>query len=593
MKNTFYPSLIFFLLFLQFSQVKAQTVTIYRGGVALTPVYTTIKAAVAGTIDNDSMVLSADTFREQNIIIDKSLIIEGSSSATVKSTIDPGATADSSVFKLINSNFPVVSHTLTLRNMDIINGKANNGLDSGGGAIFAGIGTILKLNGLMKLANNHAPDSSTGFAGSRNGGAIYSEGEVYVTNYDVIFENNSAVNGGSIYSTNKLVLDFWVKLNNSTASLNGGAIYTSGIVQILGESAIFASKAVNGGGCYAENAQLYIKGNTRFDLNHVTKLGAGLFLKNTYCKISDSAEFYGNQTDSNIAAVIFSTGNNDVQISGANFMYNRCTDMTFTGRGMTVYNDAAPGASSIFRINNSRIFNPRFDNSRHNEFYNAQAVSAFLSDSTWWGESDTSGLIYNVPSATVGFRSWIVCEWTLNGGLPVGYSTSFPLEAYFKLYTGAAIPSKMFWMLSGYFSSDSGSFSPSVVAMPASNIIGSVFSVPMTTGGVNLLATIDADTFKKAVYVQGTGIKEHKIRSQKMSIFPNPAIDILTINCTEIKEGRARVKITDISGRALINDVIHFSNSQSKIPLNLQGGYYILEIETPENKKYSQTLIVQ
>ncbi len=593
MKSIFYSILIFFLLLLLSPLTKAQTVTIYRSGVALTPTYSSIKGAVANSIDNDSLVLSADTFREQNIIIDKSLIMEGSSSATGNSTIDPGLAADSSVFKFINSDFPVVTRTLNLRNMDIINGYANNGLDSGGGAIFAGRGTILKLNGLMNIANNRAPDSSAGFAGSCNGGAIYSEGEVYVTSYDVVFENNSAVNGGAIYSTNKLVLDFGVKLKNSTASLNGGAIYTSGIVHVLGESVLFASNAVNGGACYAENAELYIKGNSRFDLNHVTKLGAGLFLKNTYCIMSDSVEFSGNQTDSNIAAVLFSTGNNDVQISGANFIYNRCTNLTYNGRGMTVYNDVAPGASSIFRINNSRIFNPKFDNSRQNEFYNAQAVSAFLSDSSWWGESDTAGLIYNVPSATVGFRSWIVCEWTLNGGLPIGYSSSFPLEAYFKLYTGAAIPSKMFWMLSGYFSSDSGSFSPSVVAMPASNIVGSVFSVPLTTGGVNLLATVDADTFKKAVYVQGTAITEHKIRSQRMNISPNPATDIIIINCNEMKEGWAKVKITDLSGRALINESIHFSNSQSRLPLNLLGGYYILEIETPENKKYSQQLIVQ
>jgi predicted outer membrane repeat protein len=593
MKSLFYSALIFFLLLHLSPLTKAQTVTIYRSGVALTPTYSSIKGAVANSIDNDSLVLSADTFREQNIIIDKSLIMEGSGSVSVRSTIDPGLAADSSVFKFINSDFPVVTRTLSLRNMDIINGYANNGLDSGGGAIFAGRGTILKLNGLINIANNRAPDSSAGFAGSRNGGAIYSEGEVHVTSYDVVFENNSAVNGGAIYSTNKLVLDFWVKLKNSTASLNGGAIYTSGILYILGESVLFASNAVNGGGCYAENAELYIKGNSRFDLNHVTKLGGGLFLKNTYCIMSDSVEFYGNQTDSNIAAVMYCTGNNDVQISGANFIYNRCTNMTYTGSGMTVYNDAAPGASSIFRINNSRIFNPKFDNSRQNEFYNAQAVSAFLSDSSWWGESDTAGLIYNVPSATVGFRSWIVCEWTLNGGLPVDTANSFPLEAYFKLYTGAAIPSKMFWMLSGYFSSDSGAFSPSVVSMPASNIVGSVFSVPLTTGGVNLLATVDADTFKKAVYVHGTGITEHKIRWQRMSIFPNPATDIITINCNEIKEGWAKMKITDISGRALINESIHFSNSQSRLPLNLLRGYYILEIATPENKKYSQQLIVQ
>lgn len=573
--------------------LQAQTVTIYRAGAATSPTYTTIKAAVAAAIDNDSLVLSADTFREQNIVIDKSLKIEGSGSVAGKSTIDPGLGSDSSILKFINSDYPSVSRTLIIGYVDIVNGKANNGLDSGGGAIFAGIGTILKLNGMMKFSKNQAPDSSLGFSGSRNGGAIYSEGEVYVSGYDVVFENNSAVNGGAIYSTNKLVLDFWVKIQYNTASQNGGAIYTKGVLDILGECNISINYAANGGACFADNAELYIKGKSSFSLNHVTKLGGVLFLKNSYCNISENPEFYGNRTDSNVAAVLFCTGNNDVNIRSANMIYNRSTNMLYNGLGMAIYNDNVPGASSIFTVNNSRIFNPKFDDTRQNEFYNAQAVSAFLSDSTWWGESDTTGLIYNAPTATVALRSWIVCEWILNGGMPIDTAKSFPLEAHFSLYTGAALPPKMFGMIGGVFICDSGSFTPDLAYMNAANIVGSVYNVPTTTRGVYLNAVVDADSFKQSVYVIGLGIAPSKSLVNGISVFPNPATNYLTLRSTLLNNKPAQLTITDMLGKRVLSQELQFTQQDLTIPINLVAGNYVVNVWQDNQPIGKQKIIVQ
>lgn len=576
------------------THLNAQTVTIYRGGAATSPTYSSIKTAVAAAMDNDSLVLSADTFKEQNIVIDKSLKIEGSGSVSGKSTIDPGIGSDSSVLKFINSDYPSVSRTLIIGYVDIVNGKANNGLESGGGAIFAGIGTILKLNGMMKFSKNQAPDSSSGFAGSGNGGAIYSEGEVFVSGYDVVFENNSAVNGGAIYSTNKLVLDFWVKIQNSNASQNGGAIYTKGVLDILGECNISINNATNGGACYADNAELYITGKSNFFLNHVTALGGAFFLKNSYCNIFGNAYLSSNLTDSNIAAFMYCTGNNDVQINGANIIYNRSTNISYNGLGMAIYNDIAPGASSIFIVNNSRVFNPKFDNSRHNEFYNAQAVSAFLSDSTWWGESDTTGLIYNAPTATVALRSWIVCEWILNGGLPIGSATSFPLEAQFKLYTGAPIPSGMFWMLEGYFMADSGTFSPTWVAkINSANIVRNTYNVPLTTGGDKLIALVDADSFKQSVYVIGLGIAPSKSLVNGLSIFPNPATNYLTLRSTFLNTKPAQLTITNMLGKIVLNQELQFLQQDITVSINLAPGNYLVTVVQNEQPICKQKIVVQ
>ena len=52
---------------------RAQTVTIYRAGVALSPTYSSIKSALSVSNDFDSLVLSPDRFFESNIVIDKSI----------------------------------------------------------------------------------------------------------------------------------------------------------------------------------------------------------------------------------------------------------------------------------------------------------------------------------------------------------------------------------------------------------------------------------------------------------------------------------------------------------------------------------------
>ncbi|MCC6186705.1 MAG: T9SS type A sorting domain-containing protein [Chitinophagaceae bacterium] len=557
----------------------AQSVTIYRAGLATAPTYTTIKAAVANSIALDSLVLSADTFREQNILIDKSLKLKGTSSSIVKTTIDPGMAADSSILKFINPDFPADTRTLTLSEIDFTNGKANNGLDSGGGAIFAGKGTVLYLNGNLEFTNNTAPDSSTGFVGSGNGGAIYSEGEVSVTDYNIFFKGNNAVNGGAIYSKNLLKLYNLIEIYDNTASQNGGAIYTSGILQVSGKSKISINNAGNGGAIYARNAELYINSGTYFALNHSEKLGGVLCMENTYCRIADSTEMYSNKTDSNIAAAIYCSGNNDIQIYGADITYNRSTNPLYNGLGMAIYNDVAPGASSIIRINNSRIFNPKPDNTRQNEYYNAQAISAFISDSTWWGESDTTGLIYNAAGATVAMRSWAVCEWILNNGLPIGKSSSFPLEAYFTLNTGAALPPNMLWMIGGTFFSDSGNFAPSIAYMNASNIVGSIFTVPDLTGPVILNGLVDADSFVKSIYVQGLDIQENKLATKKLfSIYPNPATDVLFIKQNDQQKGLATITIKDITGRTIIDEKLNTQNNTTSIPLVLKPGYYFVTL---------------
>ena len=311
----------------------------------------------------------------------------------------------------------------------------------------------------------------------------------------------------------------------------------------------------------------------KIDSNSATEMGGAFFLRRGYFRMTDSAIISNNTTELDYAPAIYCSGINDIAISGGQIVGNHSTDTNANGLGMALYSDSLTGTSSIVKISNARIFNPRHGNARQNEFYNLQPISAFLSDSTWWGESDTSGLLYNTSGATVALRSWITCEWKLNTGIPIGMSSSFPLEAYFKLHTGAPIASGLFWMLQGYFSSDLGTFMPSVAGMTATNIVGSLYTVPSSTSGAYLLATIDADTFRQSVYVHGTGIGRQYAEQQKMiHIYPNPASGHLNVICEydQVKKGNAVFK--DLLGKVVLDEKVLFDHKQAQLNFYLPAG---------------------
>jgi hypothetical protein len=583
---------ICFILFFVTTVVSAQTVTIYRGGVALAPTYSTVKNAVANAVSNDSLVLSADTFREQNIVINKSLSISGTLSGSSASLIDATLLGDSSVIFFNNPSWSSTTYHLTIRDVDITNGFANNGFDAGGGAIFASKGTVLTIDGFSHLFNNQAPDSSMGFSGSKNGGAIYSEGDVFLKGKTKIY-SNSAVNGGGVFSTKRVFVIENATIQNNTASQDGGGLYIFGEAQVLDSSIIQSNTADNGGACYVNNGLVYLKNTAKVNANAAQQKGGAFFFKNGYFRMADSAIISDNTTNLNYSSAIYSNGNNDITISGGQIVGNHSTDTNANGLGMALYSDSLTGTSSVIKINNARIFNPRHGNARQNEFYNLQSISAFLSDSTWWGESDTVGLIYNILGASVALRSWITCEWMLNAGIPIGMTSSFPLEAYFTLYTGAPIPPSMFWMLKGHFSSDFGTFTPPVAGMAATNIVSSVYTVPLSTSGVYLLATIDADTFRKSVYVHGTGIgKQYSEQQKAIHIYPNPATNNLNIVCKDdhTKYGKAIFK--DVLGRVVLEEKFSLENKQSQLTFNLLAGVYIVELVLEGNVKQAERLVV-
>lgn len=105
-------------------------------------------------------------------------------------------------------------------------------------------GGSLRVQDYITLINNTNP---TG-----NGGAIYSEGDLFVSTNLIVY-NNSALNGGGVYNAGTSFLITACDIYNNVASENGGGIYNAGsnTVTINNPNAkVHDNSATDGGGVY-------------------------------------------------------------------------------------------------------------------------------------------------------------------------------------------------------------------------------------------------------------------------------------------------------------------------------------------------------
>lgn len=555
MKKVFIVS----LLLLSTLFCKAQTVTIYRAGTATSPTYGTIKDAVAAALASDSLVLSEHTFTENGILIDKKLAFTGTSASGTGTVID--ATNDSSAIILTNPTASGIV-SLSIIDLEIINGESKSSLSTGGGAIQAGILTKLTISGTSYLHHN-----STG-AGGQFGGAIYSEGEVIISGKSSIDSN--------------------------TASVSGGGIYINGTLHIRDSAAIYSNNANTGGGIFASSSDLYLSNTSVIADNHSTDYGGGMVLLNSNLSMKDSVVIGLNTTDTNYASGIYAKGNNDIIITGGQIIGNHSSDTDVNGMGMAIYNENASGGSSIVSIKNARIFNPDYTFKRQNEVYNLHTASAFISDTCWWGRSDTNGVIYSAPGSVMVMAGWVVADWSVNAGLPTASLSSFPVSAYFHMNTSDPLPPKMFWMLEGIFSCDSGSFSPAIAGMVAANTIASTYSIPWTNNLIKMLATVDIDTFKKSVYVAGLSIKEQAANTKLFfSVYPNPSQGILNIGRSEQSQGKVSLMLYNMLGQRVEQHELDFQNNKSTLSLKQGSGQYLVELRDEQGNVWREKIIIR
>ncbi|MES2477899.1 MAG: T9SS type A sorting domain-containing protein [Bacteroidota bacterium] len=326
------------------------------------------------------------------------------------------------------------------------------------------------------------------------------------------------------------------------------------------------------------NDSLEISGQSSILFNGSKRTG-GIFAHG-FLHIKDSAVIGFNTVDTNYGAGIH-LWNSTLLMEGGQIIGNRSSWDTLSGIGMGIYMNNASAT-----ISKARIFNPTGDTVQQNELFIIDSLSTFQSDSTWWGDGDTSKIFRYPYPAKFNLNSWVKANWSLNGGLPVGALSVVPFEASFSLNSGAALPSGMFWMLAGRYYCDSGFYTPPLAFMSPANIISSMYTAPFTTRYNSLLGVVDADSFITNVTLTGTVNKEYEFAKRKFSVFPNPTSGSIYI---ESSHPIVDAKIFDIRGLM----IHHFEEKiNNPINLNLPAGMYLIEAGYEDKSKERKCLVV-
>lgn len=617
----------------------AQTIDIYRSGTkvkTISGILLTLKTAVDSSLSGDSLVLSPHTFLDRGVKIDKDLIIQGTHTMS-DSTIIEQATTKASIFYIFSKSVSftkVIFRDIIVQNASLIRSLDSIALDSLYGAgikAFENTDVTITGNSIFRncsISLPFVPFTSYKIDSTLYGGiAIYSRGKLTIKG-NTKFTNNYSheIYGGAILSLKELNVSDSVQFINNVCGAGGGAIAASGIVNLRDRTKIINNycvaggsgkdfplyRHVDGGGVFICNGTLNIEdstqiiGNTSKDKYKFITLGGGVSAINSIVNLKNKSAIANNSnngiylfsstlniTDSAIVALNFSENDygagiynkgGTINIESGQIVGNYCLNDTITRIGMAIYNDTILGRPAPnVKINNARIFNPTQDFKRTVELYNETGTD-FHSDSTWWGESDTSNLIVNKGSASTTLGSWIVADWSINKGIPIASDTTFPIDAYFKLNSGSAIPPKMFWMLKGLYVCDYGKFKPDTADMLSSNYISTQYTSSDTTRLVSILATVDADSFKNIQTITGLSISNNKLNNQltQYKLYPNPISDFIKIKSSN-KNEKCNLLIVDLTGKICYQNKVMFYENEATINLSLVNGSYILAITNQNN----------
>ena len=487
----------------------AQTVTIYRSGIATSPTYSTVAAAAAAALNGDSVVLSAHTFYEHNLLLPTGTVWKGTQTATDSSIIDAekkGGCATPFTKAGLKRN-------LVLRDIIFTRGE-------GGGLGPAPGVDSLKLKGYSIVRNCHSP---------KNGGAVYK---------------------AFLYDHAKLT-------HNVADSFGGGGCF----VFAFDSAEICYNTAPYGGGVGYEGAGGAFwcsSPGVRIHHNTATIGGGGLY----GAPQMDAGQITNNQAP--LGAAIHTVG------------------------------------CGSAHMQNCYVYNPRLVGTRQNEVYVRSGY--FNVDGSWFGQSDTVGLISVNPLGCAGASARIgkpaKANWSINRGKPItNKDTLFPIGAAFTYIDGSALPLNSLPWLRGKFSSSTGTMltpSPKVSPMDTMSSLFRTYVYAVkndtTSKPISFVCIVDADTFRTSPRVWGRDSIKLSIgttRTINVLVYPNPASDYLHIDGAEIGSS---IDLYDVFGKLLLHETV----TNSVATLNIQAlpvGTYLLNIITKEGEKGTAKLL--
>lgn len=509
----------------------AQTVTIYRGGTALSPSYSTVTAAVAASINGDSLVLSGHTFYEHDIKLKHNIKMTG---------IPNGTTIDAQ--KLGRCLQIPGGSKCWLKNIIFQNGYSN--LD--GGAIKSEA-AILELSGSCVVRWSYAK----GFKMGKNfyvGGGGISGGELVLRDKVLITENKTGGDGGGFYSGKTYAFDSVIVSYNEAGRHGGGGIDLRSSTP--GVSIIYNTAKEFGGGimCYDSCSALIA-------YNVAGKLGGGVYGDPKLI----GARILGNKAPKGAAFAA------DSNVTAASLF--RCY----------VYNPDSSGKrqSELHATHNSGL------TSLYCWFGEGDTTGLFTKGSISWLDIP----IWVVPNWRLNRGSTPGINDTL---FPVQAALRYNTGA---LLLAGSMP----WLEGHFSSSlgtMSPALAP-INAKDTIESMFRSFIAPPVSQPVDFLAYIDADTFRVRSIVWGKDTskvlkdttKDTTASMARLQV-PRAAVQVYPVPATELLQVSGLVSGTlcqlyDMSGRMVRE--LRASGADVSIPLqDLAAGSYVLRVRNPE-----------
>lgn len=516
-----------FLSILTVFTTDAQTVKLYSITGILKSTYTTLSSAYAAASDGDSMVASPNIYYENSLggSLVKKVVLQGTISGTDTTTVDAQG-----------KGACITSFYGTIRDV-VLTGGAPFSTDNGGAIVML----IGNLKGYTTVRNNKA-----------NGSIVQVTEGVIGDNVKIINNvvGDDVKNGTICVGIKNTTIRDNVIIAGNRGGL-AGAVFINGIQR--GDTSVSKIKS-----------SLKIEGNVKIENNEGSKSGA-IFMTGSgcYAEVNGSSITGNRSTSSQWAAAI-------------------AVDSGF------VVEDAGTPYDSIsvpyLKLNKVHIYNPLPDGGRQVEIRicNRKTSSTpkpgiFNSEGTWFGDSDTTGLIVKDPGTRFAMPNWSVAHWFC---IPTGSGKS-NVVAQMRLNTGAPLPASSLKTLKGQFTATAGSFSAGTVSINSGNEMLSNYTIPSSPFVVT--ASVDADTFRP-------NLKELSIKTlgfEQVKIYPNPATDIINVSGTE--EGSV-IALTDMTGRIIAEQEVK-SGSSSIFVNHLSKGIYLMNITTKDGRVGSTKII--
>jgi hypothetical protein len=335
-------------------------------------IHNAIKAAHAG----DTLNLATGTYKEHDIVVDKSLTFTG--------PVPAGNNPPSTVIDAQNMGrgFKIQQGvTVTLKYMIIQNGNSKQDPAHDGGGIFND--GNLNLKNCIITKNTAGTDSS--------GGGIYNGvGTLTLTNSNVYQNTASEGYGGGIGNDRGKVFITNSNVYQNTATYIGGGINNNyyGMVTISGSN-VNSNTANNGGGIFNnEGGKVTI---TNSNVNNNIAQGDGGGIANGPGTVSI--------TNSNVKSNIATSGggihnwNGSLSIVGSDFSGNSAT------KGKVIYNESDSSSTNVIKLN-------RFTETSNVIYCTKGTIDARYN---WWGSnSSPGGKVFGVGMVNV--TSWLILK---------------------------------------------------------------------------------------------------------------------------------------------------------------------------------------